>query len=222
MRKYGAFRIAYKILNTFFGAGKALIVVWVPFIRKNPRMVRFIPAWLFSLRLGAAAYKDELPWLPFEAIEWLKSFLAKDMMVFEWGSGGSTLFIAKRVKSLISVEDQPRWYQLISQLLQKNNITNCRYILQNLDLEKYCKVIESYPDNFFDLVFVDGSARPDCIHQALKKVRPAGFLLLDDSNQAEHSPGVELLKGWGERQDFFGPKFHRQGFYQTTIWQKKP
>lgn len=246
VRKYEVLRILCKNLRTFLGIGKALVVLWIPYIWKNPRRVKFLPQWLFSFRLEAAAFKDGVPWIPFEAAEWLDSYLTKNMIVFEYGSGGSTLFIAKRVKKLITVEHHPEWHRTISQLLKKENLSNCEYVLKEPKLsdnnlldpsnpqsyfssskkyegfgfEDYCKVIESYPDSSFDLVFIDGRARSSCISHALKKICPGGYLLLDDSNSLRYAKGIELLQGW-ERKDFVGPKLYMRQFFQTTIWQKK-
>ena len=33
-----------------------------------------------------------IPWVTHGAKKWLDSYLKKDMKVFEWGSGGSTLY----------------------------------------------------------------------------------------------------------------------------------
>ena len=41
---------------------------------------------------------NELPWITFGAIDFLKQKTVKGMMVFEYGSGSSTLFWAKRIR----------------------------------------------------------------------------------------------------------------------------
>ena len=58
-----------------------------------------------------------VPWLPFPVIDWLNDHLTKDMVVFEWGSGGSTEYIAKRVKRIISVEHHPIWFTKVRFML---------------------------------------------------------------------------------------------------------
>lgn len=37
----------------------------------------------------------KMPWITFPAIRRIKKFIRKDMIVFEYGSGGSTLFFQK-------------------------------------------------------------------------------------------------------------------------------
>src|SRR5947207_2879388 len=46
----------------------------------------------------------ELPWFSYAAIDFLKSYLGNEMQVFEFGSGGSTLFFAQHCKSVASVQ----------------------------------------------------------------------------------------------------------------------
>src|SRR4051812_14883663 len=49
----------------------------------------------------------EIPWFSYAAIDFLDAALRTNMTVFEYGSGGSTLFFAKRAKSVFTVEDNP-------------------------------------------------------------------------------------------------------------------
>src|SRR5688572_27506537 len=50
-----------------------------------------------------------LPWLPAAAVSFLDDKLA-GLSVFEWGSGGSTLWFAERARSVVSVEHDPVWF----------------------------------------------------------------------------------------------------------------
>lgn len=223
---------------------KALFTLWPLFILKDPRRLKFLFGWLYSLRPDAAAFKDGIPLVPYEAIEWLDSHLKKEMTAFEYGSGGSTSFIAKRVKRLISIEHDPKWYDLVSNSLNKKGISNCDYIfkepnsgksdgLENLfdprtylskyikgvNFKDYCQVIESYPDDYFDFILVDGRARPSCIFHAYKKVRPGGVLMLDDSYRERYRKAILLLEGWDKRS-FREPKPYLRGIHFTALWQK--
>jgi len=228
-------RKAIRGYKHFSGIWQALWICWLPYLRKKPQKIRLFPKWLWTCLFGAP-YKNGTPFFSFEAIEWLNKFLAKDMKVFEWGSGGSTIYFAKKVNTLISVESSSEWHRKVSQVLKKNNIANCKYLLKTpvasdspkypydelkhkgLDFEKYCKVIDEYPDNHFNLVVVDGVVRNFCIRHALKKIKPGGFLFLDDSEQARHTDGIEELKGL-ERQDFKSPKFYIYRCHHVTIWK---
>ncbi len=160
--------------------------------------------------------------------------------MFEWGSGGSTLFFTKRVKKIISIEHNPEWYHRISELLKNSNILNCEYFLKELgpaspdipeeyrlagrkrlglDTREYVQVIDNTPDEYFDLVVVDGRQRTTCVKHALPKIKQGGYLLVDDMSETELP---EIPKNWVKKV-FLGPKPYTEGdrpLSPTTIWQK--
>src|SRR6516165_5398218 len=59
-----------------------------------------------------------LPWISFSAIRALESLLTHSMFAFEYGSGGSTLFFARRCQSVLSIEDRADWAERVSSGLQ--------------------------------------------------------------------------------------------------------
>src|SRR5208283_402812 len=60
------------------------------------------------LRSGPLSKKTPLelgvPWFSQSAIDFLESYVKPSMRVFEYGSGGSTIFFARRAKSVDSIE----------------------------------------------------------------------------------------------------------------------
>src|SRR5207248_5255473 len=66
----------------------------------------------------------ELPWFSYAAIDFLKSYLRNEMQVFEFGSGGSTLFFAQYCKSVASVEDNAHWCEIVAAKLARRGIEN--------------------------------------------------------------------------------------------------
>src|SRR5580765_7923492 len=61
----------------------------------------------------------ELPWFSYAAIDFLECFLESHMKVCEYGSGGSTVFFAQRVKSVFSIEDNTQWFELVCARLER-------------------------------------------------------------------------------------------------------
>lgn len=51
------------------------------------------------------------------------------MIVFEYGSGGSTLFFQKYVKKIISIEHNRIWYKKMLKFLRKKDISFNSYFL---------------------------------------------------------------------------------------------
>ena len=58
-----------------------------------PELVSFFPHWVRSLRAGASPLTDQRPWITFATIRFLDQTLRKHMRVFEYGAGGSTIFL---------------------------------------------------------------------------------------------------------------------------------
>jgi hypothetical protein len=121
-----------------------------------------------------------LPWYTYPAIEYLRQLDFHDSLVFEYGSGFSTLFWAARARQVVSVEDEEEWHGLLRAQL----LPNCELHLET-DLARYVDVIRRYPDGF-DVVVVDGPARGHtrlkCCKAALEHLRPGGLIVLDNSD----------------------------------------
>ena len=76
----------------------------------------------------------------------------------------------------------------------------------------------------FDLVVVDFLEAPtvtriDCLKPAMKKVRPGGYLLLDDSDRPGYAEAFELLDGWHFRK-FVGVKDGWPEACETGIFRR--
>lgn len=187
---------------------------------------------------GHSPLEDEIPWVTFRAIDWLESFLQPTMDVFEYGAGGSTLYLTKRVHRVISVEHDEGFSSLVQGILSQRNIGNCQLVLhksepcedgtiafashqikyRGLCFEAYVKAIDIYPDRSFDLVMVDGRARTACMQQALAKVKPGGALLLDNSDRPAYAETKRMLADF-PRSDFFGITPWNMDVSQTSVWR---
>lgn len=188
--------------------------------------------------------QDGMPWITFSAIDFLNKQLSKTDNVFEYGTGGSTIFFSQRVNTVVSVEHDPEWFQVVLTKLGKINQNNvnatciqgevltvdnqpdnrdyqsCYSEITKTFFHDYVNSINKYPDNYFDLVVIDGRARPSCIKQAQSKVKPGKYLLLDNSERNHYQLAINhLLKAW-TRITFEGPTPYLKWFTQTSIWRK--
>jgi len=136
-----------------------------------------------------------------QAITILDSWLTVKDNGIEWGSGKSTLWFARRVKHLVSIEHDPVWYDKVSVWLKRAGATNVDYRLLSVKsadgLFPYADVANNYPDQFFDFALVDGKLRHVCIDRVLPKLRVGGILILDNSERyvPSDSKGTYLEKG---------------------------
>lgn len=206
-----------------------------------------------TLQLAARGRPDFVaearPWICFPVQEMLDRLLTKADRVFEYGSGGSTVYFAKKAGEVVSVEHQPEWHRLVQSKLVEQGLENVRYLLvepaldprfdrskiadpgayisdderaAGMSFEGYVKVIDQYPDGYFDLVVVDGRARPSCLRHAMCKVRVGGVLLLDQSERPYYLAQVPALleeTRW-QRTTFMAPLPHSLHFTEATAFRK--
>ncbi len=158
--------------------------------------------WLRSRRQGKPVDADgnPLPWITYPCIDFLKQFDYKDKSVFEWGAGQSTLFWAARAMTVISVEADPIWFEM----LKNSAPQNCEIWLRKRELGPYVSAIAQSQDKF-DVISIDGPGdfRPACSEAAVKHLRSGGFVILDNSDQSLKS--AKILRNSGLLQvDFTG------------------
>uniref|UniRef100_A0A7V2ZLT9 FkbM family methyltransferase n=1 Tax=Ignavibacterium album TaxID=591197 RepID=A0A7V2ZLT9_9BACT len=176
--------------------------------------------WFRSLEEKKPVDKDgnPIPWFTYPAIDFLKDRLNKDMVVFEYGSGNSTLFFAERVKEIISVETNREWYNKIKSNLK----SNCKLIFyDNKSADyKYSETIKQFSRKF-DLIIVDALDRNEVIKMALENINQSGVLILDNSNVEDYKIGIEYLMAKGfKKLDFWGIQAAYINRTCTTIFYK--
>lgn len=171
--------------------------------------LKFLPEYIRLNKKSVNALGLGMPLITFKSLEYLKNILDKDMLVFEYGSGGSTIFLSSKVKKVISIEHDINWYERLNVILNNNKIENVKLELHSpqesespkivslsderflgLDYFNYVNSISEYPDNYFDLVIIDGRARLECLKVSLKKIKPKGYLLFDNSNRDHYKTGL--------------------------------
>ena len=209
--------------------------------------VRYYTDWREHLAPGRNSVNDRSPWMSFSAVRFLKEITRKDMRVFEYGSGGSTLFWISRVQEVVSVEHDTSWYSNMKKQLDEQAIQNFSYILsepvndpgfgkkrfENPDdyissdpaysgknFEQYVKSIDSYPDNYFDIVVVDGRARPSCIKHGIPKLKKNGWLIIDNSERKYYFAPFSFDRNSWKISKFAGPVPYTRDFSETSFLKK--
>jgi predicted O-methyltransferase YrrM len=133
----------------------------------------------------------ELPWFSYAAIDFLDEHLKPTMAVFEYGSGGSTLFFARRAASVVSVEDNPEWFHRVKDRLAEKRVINvslklCPFNFKDPAGFENSDYLRALSTERPDVIVVDGSeewtqVRPICFQLAEKVIRPGGIIIVDDS-----------------------------------------
>jgi len=129
------------------------------------------------------------PWLTPESCKILSGFLNKSHVGLEFGSGRSTLWFAKRVKYLTSVEHNKAWYEKVRKALANNGQNNVDYYFIERAREDeeagdsaYIKIIDRFETDSIDFILLDGLYRDICAEKVLRVIRPGGLLIIDNIN----------------------------------------
>lgn len=156
-----------------------------------------------------------LPWIHDDVIKFLEKKINKNTTMLEFGSGDSTIYFSNLTNNLISIEHNKDWYNKIKPHLK----SNVKYILSyvnyvsrpSTDMKFYNHdtieelLGENIPDEHFDIIFIDGINRVNCVYGSINKLKKGGVLILDDSNRIEnpvsdgsYAPIKKLVEGWKE------------------------
>jgi predicted O-methyltransferase YrrM len=133
-----------------------------------------MPKWY---QRSTPAAVPSVPWLSPQAVSYLESILQPEFRVIEHGSGGSTLWFAKRVKEVIAYERDVNWFSVLDACKPEN------VKIRNSD--KPAK----YSNKTFDLLLIDGEPVTDraaWLERAPKIVKAGGWVVLDNANRPEY------------------------------------
>jgi hypothetical protein len=187
---------------------------------------RHLPLW------GRRPVDVELPWWSYGAIDWVGRFLRPTHRVFEYGSGGSSLFLARRAGSVLSVESDPEWHRLLTDVARQRKLTNFHCELHPLPDDELStfqasRFARRVADGQWDVIIIDchcgfqagphGVIRPAAFSMSLPQVAPGGIIVLDDAWMFP-----ELLApraGW-EIRNHTGAGPCRYGVTSTAVFQR--
>ncbi|MGD0568042.1 MAG: hypothetical protein ABSA78_06520 [Candidatus Sulfotelmatobacter sp.] len=182
----------------------------------NP--IEFLKA--FASTMGRAVFHRyaPMPWLTFPAIDYLEPFVS-GKRVFEFGSGMSTLWFARRCRHVVSVESDSGWYRIVSQ--QARDFGNVQ-LFHAISKEDYVGAISNCQGRF-DLILVDGLYRIQCLDVVRSYLNLGGLLVVDNTDSC---PGLAVrveqlfrdsriipLRGWAP---------HHLHPHETTIIRDVP
>lgn len=146
----------------------------------------------------------DLPWIPFAAARFIEgAILRPDSRVFEWGSGGSTVWWAKRSGFFVSVENRANWHAQVTSALREYGVEDkCEYLLRTKGRNGFANYVSAIdPYEPFDIIFVDGRERAACLKRAVRKIKSGGYIVLDNPDM--YPPPRALFKDW-ELYQFYG------------------
>ena len=153
----------------------------------------FVESGFFnSLRKNSAfdSNNKPLPWATYSYIEFVKKYLKKNMIVFEYGSGNSTCFYAELTSKVITIEHDSNWYNKVKNAMPQN----VEIVFKKLEYGgEYANYINQTNSNY-DLIVIDGRDRVNCIKNSISKLNTNGVIVLDDAEREDYSKGVKFHK----------------------------
>lgn len=165
-----------------------------------------------DLKSPVDANGNEIPWFTYPAFEFINQFDLSQKTIFEWGSGNSSVYFAKRCKQIISIEHDEVWFKKQQIKLLPNQQ------LFHLKDNSYFEAIISQ-NQLFDIIVVDGILRDDCLETAMNKISEGGMLILDNADR--HPEASKKYRDNGYTQiDFHGLGPINEYAWTTSIFFK--
>lgn len=202
--------------------------------------------WCRDFRRPAELGRECAPWMPFSAIDFIQGKLTKEQSIFEFGAGQSTLYFARRIKNVVTVEHDQAWAERVRNKAAHDRLQNISIIvappskeeqashrdpadldsyvssdraLSNYSFREYASAIDRFDDASFDFIIIDGRARPSCMKHAVNKLAPGGWLVLDNAERPHYRAIHQALLSWDKRT-FIGPGAFNHYFWKTCFWRR--
>lgn len=165
------------------------------------------------------------PWISRECIYVLDHILPLEAIGLEWSSGSSTLWLSYRLKSLISIENNKNWSNMVKNILDRRNLSK-RTEINWIDKDSYnfCDNDSKYISNFYkrdtcfksyvttnlipnrkyDFINIDGRARTGCLIRSLKLLKKiGGIIILDNAQRERYKWSYKYIPSRWTKYDFW-------------------
>jgi hypothetical protein len=141
------------------------------------------PRWVVK-RVAATAYalrNPDAPLMVASALGHVERWLRREHFAFEWGSGFSTPWLAKRAGRLVAVEHDPLWHRKMQTMLAEKGISG------NVELrlapdDEYVTQIKAFADESIDFILVDGIETAQALAASMPKLKHGGMLVVNGAH----------------------------------------
>ena len=155
----------------------------------------------------------DAPWLTADAISILSSVLRVSDRGLEYGSGRSTLWLAKRTGSLTSLEHSRQWYERVNAGVLRERVCNVNLKHVPADARRSddpyrADYVDGDPElqpESLDYALVDGIYRDACALRVTNLIKTGGLLIVDNANwfiphstRSPTSARTVASPGWSE------------------------
>jgi hypothetical protein len=167
-----------------------------------------------------------------EATRFLDRWLAPTDFGFQWGSGPSTLWLARRIHHLTTAEHHAVRARKTQAQLRAEGLDDkvALYLARNAQSNyharhEYVGTIDAVPDHSLDVCLIDGPARLECCLASVLKLKSGGLLVLHHADlYLAHTPELTAkLPKWDHVAWSLGPWrqiWTTDGSVETAIFIK--
>lgn len=167
--------------------------------------------WRHSLTLvydSLAMATLDVPWWTYDAIASVDGWLAgraAPIRVYEYGSGASTFWLARRADEVHSVEHHRGFGEMMAGEVAGLSAVTLRIVEPvpsqapvigsrkeghaGLDFSDYVASIDDVPGEF-DLIVIDGRAREACLAHAGGRLADGGLIVFDNSRRTRYRRAI--------------------------------
>ena len=89
------------------------------------------------------------------------------------------------------MEDLPEWYEHVQRQLERRKIANVKLVLRTAG--NYAD-LSDMEDQSLDFALVDGTDREGCVKSVVPKLKPGGWLYLDNTDKDINYPDGDLRR----------------------------
>ena len=188
----------------------------------------FFYSWIYKESLDKD--KKPIPWISYSAIYFLSRLDLSKFVIFEYGSGNSTIWYLDKFKKIYSVENDNEYRKKLlikvakiqEKEKNKKSLTSLEIFHEN-NISKY----NNYINNFsftFDVIMIDGAfARDECVDQVIKHVKKFSnkFIILDNADTFSNAANKIVDELDYFRICFFSPASNTTNNILTSVFFNK-
>lgn len=164
---------------------------------------------LLSIYDSADLVRLDVPWWTFSAVDYVEQFIRSRggrVRVLEYGSGASTIWLARRCAEVVTVEHDPEFFTTMAPLFERHGNVRAELVrsepttettfarsrrdgYEDRSFDNYVNVVDRH-EGKFDIIIVDGRARVSCLNKAMGRLAQGGIVVFDNSNRREYREAI--------------------------------
>lgn len=173
--------------------------------------------WLWLRFTGRTSWS---PWWVYSATRHVGNLVRADDEVIEVGSGASTIWLANKCKSVVTVEENPEWAAIVEKAARRARLENVH--LHIGDSARLLNDLVTTREH--TAIVIDGPGERKAMIESVffhDRSRLPRWIVYDDTDRSEYELAPETIPTMYERKTFRGFKPYTIHACETTVFQLK-